>query len=420
MFSVIFLTKEGFEMATIVQIYVPQWGSLEEITAAADYYKELGIDYVWISPCYPDGGADGGYDVIDYCAINPKYGTLNDMEHLINTYHENGIKVLMDLVINHCSDQNFLYKQALKAIKEYQDLFFMYDEPQNDWEAIFGGSAWKFEPSINKYVFHAFTEHQIDYNFDNPKVWDIFENIIRFWLEFMHVDGFRVDAQTHMAKGEWDLPPVKNDPGATYRCQPKLEGYMEKLADIIYGINQDAFLIGEANGIDAQDAADWIAKGLLDCVIQFEHLAPFKLNGSERGGTTIDFVLKMKEWSQVLGENNLAYIQSHDIACASSVLGLQHETLAKLQFSLNGHKLLYNGQETGMENKIFKSLDEIKEPETHQRFDALVKVGIPNIIAKAISLQLSRENARLPIQWGKDPQLVQLYRKLIANNKVGV
>ncbi len=303
----------------IVQIYPSQWGSLKNITAKAEYYKDLGVEAIWISPCYSHSGYDNGYDIKDYRDIAPEYGTLEDMKELIDVYHANGIKVLMDLVINHCSIEHPIYKEALKGDKNAQTMFHMHDEPRNDWEAIFGGSVWKHEPSIDKYVFHAFTEGQIDWNFGNEDVWIFWEGVIKYWLNFMGVDGFRIDAQTHMAKNDWDTPKVKHDAGAPYRCAPKLHGYMERLADIVYSVKEDAFLMGEANGIDARGAKQWIDEGLLDCVIQFEHLAPFKLEGTHRNGSTLGCILKMKEWSDVLGEDNLAYIQSHDVACAYSV-----------------------------------------------------------------------------------------------------
>lgn len=403
----------------IYQIYPSQWGSLKNITEKAEYYKDLGVEAIWVSPCYPHSGYDNGYDIKDYCDIAPEYGTITDMEELIETYHANGIKVLMDLVINHCSIEHPVYKLALDGNEKAQAMFHMYDEPQNDWEAIFGGSVWKYEPSIDKYVFHAFTEGQIDWNFDNEVVWGFWENVITFWLEDMDVDGFRIDAQTHMAKNDWDTPKVKHDPGASYRCAPKLHEYMEHLSDIVYEIKGSAFLMGEANGIDARGAKQWIDEGLLDCVIQFEHLAPFKLEGTHRNGSTLDCILKMKEWSDVLGEDNLSYIQSHDIACAYSVLSLDHEDIARLVFSQQGHKLLYNGQETGMENKIWKDLREIKEPETKGRFENLTALGLPIVNAAALAAQLSRENARQPIQWNNNPELHKLYKELIAKDKKG-
>lgn len=401
----------------IMQIYPSVWGSLKAITEKADYYKDLGVEAIWISPCYPSSGWDNGYDVKDYCDIDPKYGTLEDMKELIDTYHKHHINVLMDLVINHCSIEHPVYQKALQGDEKAQKMFYMYDEPQNDWEAIFGGSAWKYEPSIDKYVFHAFTEGQIDWNFDNPDVWGFWDDVIKFWLIDMDVDGFRVDAETHMAKSSWDTPKVDGDPGATYRCAPKLEGFMKKLAEIIYSYKWWAFIVGEANGIDAKGAKKWIDEGLVTAVIQFEHLAPFKLGKGQRSGSTLDCILKIKEWSEVLGEDNVAYIQSHDIACAHSVLGLDHEDIAQLVFSQKGHKLLYNGQETGMENKIWHKFEDINEPETTQRFEELKELGMPVTIAKALAAQLSRENARQPIKWDNNPELTNLYKELIAKEK---
>lgn len=401
----------------IEQIYPRMWEDLKHIEGYADYYHTLGVEAIWISPFYPHGGADGGYDVIDYCAVSPEFGTMQDFDDLVKTYHSYGIKVFIDLVINHCSDQNWHFQQALKGDQEAQDMFYFVDTPLNDWESIFGGSVWEYKKEIDKYVFHAFTKHQIDWNFDHENVWKMWEKILRFWLLVYNVDGFRIDAQTHMAK-DWSVDKVEGDPGAPYRCAPNLEKYMQRLANLIHLINPNAFLIGEANGCNKETARKWINHGWLDCVISFEHRGAFEIDKTGgRKGNTLDTILSMKKWSDYLKSDNLAYIQNHDIACAYNILNLDHTDIAELLFAQNGHKILYNFQEWGLENPIWPSLTAIDEVETWDRFKHLNDLGVPYITAQALAAQLSRENARRPkILWDKD--LWILYHELIEKDKL--
>lgn len=397
----------------IYQIYPTQWSGLQQIISKMSYFKEMGYEALWLSPCYPSSGYDNGYDVLDYKAIDPKFGTLADMKDLIEEAHSHDIKILMDLVINHTSIENEVYKKALLGDKDAQDMFHFYDEPQNDWEAIFGGSVWRYESAINKYVFHAFTEGQIDWNFDNENTWSYWKDINEFWLDEMNIDGYRVDAVTHMAKSSWDTKKTPEDKGAPYKCAPKLEEYLEKLSNQIHSIKPDAFLMGEANGIGAQGAKQWIDKGYFDCVISFEHLTPFKVRGVGNELAIPEAISKMKEWSEVLGESNVSYIQSHDIACAYNMMGMSHYELADLVFSHNGHKLIYNGQETGMVNTVVNS----REPETISRINDFVKSGMTYDEAKLTANNISRDNARQLIDWNNNLYLTQYYKELCVSHK---
>ena len=397
----------------IYQVYPSQWDKLTDITKALEYFKDMGYEAIWISPMYPSSGYDNGYDVSDYKAIDPKFGTLEQMKELITKAHSLNIKVLMDLVINHCSVDNELYQKALSGHKRSQDMFHFYDEPQNDWDAIFGGKVWKYEASINKWVFHAFTEGQIDWNFDNDSVWEYWRSINEFWLKDMKIDGYRIDAVTHMAKSDWNTPKTEGDSGAPYKCAPKLEGYLEKLSNQIYSIKPDVFLMGEANGVNAEEAKQWIDKGYFNSIISFEHLTPFKVRGVGNTNSVTECIETMKHWSDVLGDNNVSYIQSHDIACAYNILNMTHEDIAKLVFSNNGHKLIYNGQETGLINTVVNS----KEPETLNRIDYFVEHGMSLNEATLLANKLSRDNSRVRFNWNNNVELTELYKKLIKATK---
>lgn len=397
----------------IYQVYPSQWDKLTDITKALDYFKDMGYEAIWISPMYPSSGYDNGYDVSNYTAIDPEFGTLEQMKELITKAHSLNIKVLMDLVINHCSVDNEVYQKALSGHKPSQDMFHFYDEPQNDWEAIFGGSVWKYEYSINKWVFHAFTEGQIDWNFDNDSVWEYWSSINEFWLKDMNIDGYRVDAVTHMAKSDWNTSKTEEDNGAPYKCAPKLDGYLEKLSTQIYSIKPDAFLMGEANGVNAEEATQWIDKGYFNSIISFEHLTPFKVRGVGNTNSVNECINTMKHWSDVLGDDNVSYIQSHDIACAYDILDMTHEDIAKLVFSNNGHKLIYNGQETGLINTVVNS----NEPETLNRINYFVDHGMLLNEATLLANKLSRDNSRVRFNWDNNVKLTELYKKLIKATK---
>lgn len=397
----------------IYQVYPSQWDKLTDITKALDYFKDMGYEAIWISPMYPSSGYDNGYDVSNYTAIDPEFGTLEQMKELITKAHSLNIKVLMDLVINHCSVDNEVYQKALSGHKPSQDMFHFYDEPQNDWEAIFGGSVWKYEYSINKWVFHAFTEGQIDWNFDNDSVWEYWSSINEFWLKDMNIDGYRVDAVTHMAKSDWNTSKTEEDNGAPYKCAPKLDGYLEKLSTQIYSIKPDAFLMGEANGVNAEEARQWIDKGYFNSIISFEHLTPFKVRGVGNTNSVNECINTMKHWSDVLGDDNVSYIQSHDIACAYDILDMTHEDIAKLVFSNNGHKLIYNGQETGLINTVVNS----NEPETLNRINYFVDHGMLLNEATLLANKLSRDNSRVRFNWDNNVKLTELYKKLIKATK---
>lgn len=400
----------------IEQIYPKMWGSLREIKNAAIDYHDLGIEAIWLSPFYPHGGADGGYDVINHCEVSPEFGTMEDFDELVEEYHSYGMKVFIDLVINHCSDQNKYFQLALAGSQVAQDMFYFLDAPLNDWESIFGGSVWEYKKEIDQWVFHAFTKHQIDWNFDNEDVWEMWHTILCHWLIKHKVDGFRIDAQTHMAK-DWFAESVAGDSSAPYRCAPKLEGYMKRLADMIHSINPNVFLIGEANGCTKVVARQWIDKHYLDCVISFEHRRAFEIDKTGgRKGNVLDTILTMNDWSDYLGTDNLAYIQNHDMACASSILNLDHYAIADLLFSQQGHKIIYNFQEWGLENPKYNSINDIDEVETYERFKHLQALGLDLKIAEHLAIELSRENARHPrILW--DSSFYEYYKSLIKEDK---
>lgn len=402
----------------IEQLYPSMQHSIKNMTDRAEQYQHLGIDAIWISPFYQSSGFDNGYDVKDFKDVDPRYGTLDDFKELVKEYHSKDMKVFIDLVINHCSIEHPLFKKAKQGSLKYMDMFHFAEEPLNDWEAIFGGSVWKYIPENDHYVFHAFTEGQIDFNFDNPDVWKFWFDVLRFWLLEMNVDGFRIDALTHMAKNDWNTPKVEGDPGASYRCAPKLEGYLEKLASMIHSIKPNAFIIGEANGCTIETAKKWINNHWMNCVIQFEHRGAFELEKTERKGDTLDCILAMKKWGDELGENNLSYLQCHDIACAYNVLALDHKDIADLLFSQKGHKIIYNFQEWGMENQEWDNLEQINEVETFDRALKLKQLGVPEQQANALAMQLSRENARRP-KINFDCDLRQHYRELIKKDKNG-
>lgn len=401
----------------IYQVYMPTWKKISAVRDKIPHFKDMGYEMIWLTPFFPDGGSDGGYDVTDFYNVADKYGTLEELIELIDELHANNIKVMTELVLNHVSDKHEWFLQAKTSRENYFHDFFLWEDKQpNDWGSIFEPSAWQYVSEVSQFYFHAFTTQQVDLNWENPKVVEEVKKIIDFWIE-KGVDAFRFDAITHLKKGAWNLPNDVDDCGKNYRCQEGLEKYLGQIKEMFVG-HEDIFLMGEANGIDVWTAKDWIEnKGFFDAVVQFCHLMPFKTEGGKIKGTTSEMIEIMEEWSEILRENNLSYVSNHDIALPTSILSIDPFSIADVLFMQKGHKIIFNGQEFGQKNKLWHSLDEFTEPETQNRYETLKKQGVKPIIAYALSMYLSRENARQPIPWGENYELKEHYKELIAKDK---
>ena len=245
-------------------------GDLQGVYSKLDYIKSLGVDVIWFSPLYPSPNADYGYDISDYKNINPEYGTLDDFKKVLDGAHERGMKVLMDLVVNHTSDEHYWFKESLKGDDNpYHNYYYWRKgkgkdgkKPPNNWLSTFEGGAWEYNEKLKEFYLHVFAKKQPDLNMDNPKVREEVKDILRFWLD-MGVDGFREDVITFISKPA-DMPNGFPLPAATgiehYKNGPKVHDYLKEFRDEVLG-KYDCFTVGESPMMTMKNALPYITEG---------------------------------------------------------------------------------------------------------------------------------------------------------------
>ena len=392
-------------------------GDLEGVYQELDYLKDLGVDCIWFSPIYPSPQKDFGYDIADYYDINPEYGDLATFQKVLNGAHERGMKVIMDLVINHTSDENEWFKESRKSRDNpYHDWYFWRDgkngKNPNNWNSLFEGKAWKYDENLDQYYLHIFAEGQPDLNMDNPAVRNEVKKIMRYWLD-MGVDGFREDVITYISKDE-GLPdgiPIPVAAGMEhYDRGPNLQKYLTEFQRDVYD-HYNMFTVGEGPMTGVKDAIKY-ATGpdkVLDMMISFEHVSadciatdwikiPFSLPRMKKS---------FREWQEGLyGKGwNCLYLENHDHARIISRYGDENywkesgKMLCTTYMCLTGTPFIYQGQEIGMLNNHLSSLEECKDVLTYNNYKLAGKIGLSEKQFMNLSNKVSRENARTPVQW---------------------
>ena len=396
-------------------------GDLPGVYSKLDYIKSLGVDGIWFSPIYPTPNADYGYDISDYKNINPEFGTLDDFKMILDGAHERGMRVFMDLVVNHTSTEHYWFKEACKGVDNpYHDYYIFRKgkgkngkKPPNNWLSVFEGNAWEYVDSCDEYYLHVFAKGQPDLNMDNPKVREEVKSIIRFWLD-MGVDGFREDVITFISKAE-GLPNGFPLPIATgvehYKHGPHLEEYLDEFKAVFN--EYDCFNIGEGPMTSLKDAIDLCTEGpnqKLDMLISFDHMnadcfmadwikLPFSLR---RLKNTYD---KWQHGMYGRGWNSL-YIENHDHARVIPRYGnLKYRVesgkmLATMYMLMCGTPFIYQGQEIGMTNIDIDNINDYKDVMTfnnYRLFHNILHLNEKQFCA--LSGKVNRENARTPVQW---------------------
>ena len=402
--------------AVIYQIYPRSFqdsngdgiGDLAGITKRLDYLETLGIDAIWLSPVYRSPQDDNGYDISDYCDIDPMFGTLADMEELIRAAKAHHIRIIMDLVLNHSSDEHRWFREAKKSRNNpYHDYYVWRDgvegTPPNEMKATFGGSAWTWVPEVEQYYFHQFSVKQPDLNWDNPALRQELYKAIRFWMD-KGVGGFRLDVIDQIAKDP-DLEITANG--------PMLHAYIRELNANTFG-GTDLVTVGEAWGATVQIApiySDPRGKEF-SMVFQFEHigldqipgkekwdLAPLQLSALKKVLTKWQVGLHGKGWNSLFWNN-------HDLPRIVSRWGndgaYRQESakmLATLLHGMQGTPYIYQGEELGMTNVAFDSIDDYRDIETLNMYRERTEAGYSEAdILRSLHAK-SRDNARTPMQW---------------------
>lgn len=398
-------------------------GDLPGITSRLDDLKDLGVDVIWLGPIYPSAGADGGYDVSDYRAIDPDFGTMEDFETLVREARARGIDIMMDMVFNHTSSEHAWFRKALAGDPVYQDYYFFRSGKNNDsslpptnWNSKFGGSAWQYVPELNQYYLHVFDVRQPDLNWDNPAVRKEAADVVRFWME-KGVRGFRFDVINLISKGEFADDDVW-DGRRFYTDGPHIHEYLQELNRNSFGQDEDTITVGEMNSTSLEACKGYASEAgnELDMVFSFHHL---KADYEQQGASKEKWVLKrpdipqfrqiLFEWQtgmQSAGSWNALFLNCHDQPRALSRFGddLKYrdqsgKALANLIHLLRGTPYMYQGEEIGMKNPGFSRLEQYRDVESINAYSIMKERGHSEEETLAILAQKSRDNARTPMQW---------------------
>lgn len=396
-------------------------GDLPGIIEKLDYLKELGVDIVWLSPCYRSPLADQGYDISDYYDIDPRFGTMEDMDRLIAEAKKRDMYIVMDLVVNHCSDEHEWFKKACKDPDgKYGRFFYLRDKEDGklptNWRSYFGGSVWEDLPGTNKQYLHVFHKKQPDLNWENPELREEVYKNINWWLD-KGLGGFRIDAIINIKKAlpMHDYEPDREDGLCSInKMLEEASGIVEFLGEMRDRTFKphDAFSVGEVFNAKDEELPDFIGNnGYFSSMFDFNETI---FGGSEKGWydckeiTPDDYKRCCFETQAKMGDFGFVsnIIENHD-----EPRGVSHyipegdccdtskKMLAALNFMLRGLPFIYQGQELGMENIPFKSIDEVDDISTLDEYKVALDAGLtPEAALKAVARR-SRDNARTPMQW---------------------
>ncbi len=395
-------------------------GDIKGITSKLDYLKDLGVDLLWLAPVYPTPYCDNGYDVADYKAINPDFGTMEDFEELIAEADKRGMGIMMDMVFNHTSDEHEWFKKALAGDEEYKQYYIFKDpvdghEPTN-WQSKFGGSAWQYVPELNQYYLHVFAIKQPDLNWDNPKVRQECADIINFWRE-KGVKGFRFDVINLISKAGYADDEIW-DGRRFYTDGPRIHEFLQGLNSASFGQDDSIITVGEMNSTNLESTRQYASlnRKELDMAFSFHHL---KVDYEDNGRSKEKWVLRdpdiamlrdiLFEWQlgmQESGSWNAVFLNCHDQPRSLSRFGDEGKyrkesakTLGMLIHMLRGTPYIYQGEELGMKNPGFTSLSQYRDVESINAWGIMEGRGLNEGERIAILAQKSRDNARTPMNW---------------------
>lgn len=395
-------------------------GDLWGVYSKLDYIASLNVDGIWFSPLYPSPNSDYGYDISDYRSIHPDYGDLDIFKKVLDGAHERGLRVFMDLVVNHTSDEHPWFIASKKGKDNpYHDYYYWRkgkgkSSPPNNWDSLFEGRAWEYDKGLDEWYLHIFSKKQPDLNMANPKVREEVKDIMRFWLD-MGVDGFREDVITYIAKAE-GLPSAKVKlPAATgmqyYTNLPKVHDYLAEFKRDVLDF-YDCFTVGEGPRMEPAVALSYVKEGpnkVLDMMINFAHMEadcfitdfmqrPFKLTKLKKAFTKWQKEMYGKGW-------NALYLENHDHPRIISRYGSEKyrvesgKMLAASYLFQQGTPFVYQGQEIGMINTPLKSLDDYVDIMTHNNARIARSLGLSKKTVLKLAQKASRDNARTCMQW---------------------
>lgn len=397
-------------------------GELRGIIEKLDYIKKLGTDMVWISPIYKSPMKDNGYDIADYYDIDPVFGTMDDMDELLKKAETMGIKILMDLVVNHCSSEHEWFKKAMKdPLGEYGSYFIIKEgvegKAPNNWRSIFGGSVWEPIEGTPYYYYHTFAKEQPDLNWENPKLRQEIYDMMNWWLE-KGLGGFRVDAITYIKKDQSyknlpsDGPDGLADLGEVSSNYPGIEVFLKEMRQNTFDV-YDAFSVAEMSGVNAQKLRDYIGPdGLFASIFDFSYMEldiidyqwyrPIEVKPSKLREKLYESQMMAEEaecWLAVVLENHDQpraldkWFKKEDICYESASM------LATMNILLRGIPFIYQGEEIGMTNSHFDDIHEYEDVMLWGQYQRALKEGCTEEECLDMANRRCRDHARTPMQW---------------------
>lgn len=398
-------------------------GDLQGIIEKLDYLKDLGIDLIWISPIYKSPNDDNGYDISDYKDILEEFGTMEDFDNLLREVHKRGMRLIMDLVINHTSDEHpwfiearsskdspkrewYIWRKGRKSVDGEDNI-----EP-NNWASIFGGSAWEYDSDSDEYYLHLFSKKMPDLNWENESLRNALYDMVNWWLD-KGIDGFRVDAISHIKKCDYDDMPnphkLKYVPSFDKQMkQPGIEVLLQDLKEHTFD-KYDVFTIAEASGVKIEDLEEWAGNenGKFSMIFQFEHMHLWNTDNTEES-VLIDFKKTLTRWQDAIYKDGwiALFLENHDLTRCVSKLGNEKEywkesakALALMYFMQMGTPFIYQGQEIGMTNADYNSINDFDDVSTIYNYKEKIENGMSEEDALKIIKATTRDNSRTPIQW---------------------
>lgn len=421
------MIQNDWRKSVVYQIYPKSFndttgngkGDLNGIIEKLDYIKYLGVDYIWLTPIYESPMNDNGYDISDYFKINEEFGTLDDFKKLIYEAHRRDLKVMLDIVINHTSTEHHWFKEAIRSKDNpYRDFYFFKssaDGPPTNWQSKFGGNAWKYDEKSDEYYLHLFDVTQADLNWDNEKVRQALYEMVNYWIQF-GVDGFRFDVINLISKDEF-----KNSEAIGkefYTDGPRVHQYLHEFNRHTFG-NRNMMTVGEMSSTTIDNCIKYTRpeRQELNSVFNFHHLKVDYKDGEKWTNEKYDF-LKLKkilmEWQVGIhngGGWNAIFWCNHDQPRVVSRFGddtneLNRQASAKMLaialHMLQGTPYIYQGEEIGMTDPHYTSIQKYRDVESLNAYTHLKEEGIPEEEILTILSQKSRDNSRTPIQWNQN------------------
>ncbi|MEZ9043317.1 alpha,alpha-phosphotrehalase [Vibrio sp. 10N.222.54.B12] len=421
--------ESWWKTATIYQIYPKSFcdsgskgtGDIKGIISKLDYLKHLSVDAIWLTPVYASPMIDNGYDISDYYAINPQFGTMEDFDLLLSEAHQRGIRIVMDIVVNHTSTEHAWFQSALgDKNSSYRDYYIWKDpvdgQAPTNWQSKFGGNAWELDEATGQYFLHLFAKEQADLNWENPVVREEVKDVISFWAE-KGVDGFRLDVINLISKQQ-DFPNDDIGDGRRfYTDGPRVHEYLKEISEAVFQ-KYGSVTVGEMSSTTLEHCQQYsnVDNSELSMVFNFHHLKVDYTNGEKWTNAPFDF-LQLKSifnhWQTGLNGKGWGALFwcNHDQPRVVSRLGDDQQyrvesakMLAASVHMMQGTPYIYQGEEIGMTNPGYTDISQYRDVESTNMYDIMVnRDGVAHQDMMAILAQKSRDNSRTPMQWNSEP-----------------